>query len=429
MLSQLRDRLVVLATGLALLIAGYLAPNPPVPPPLAMAALVLGGVLSAWGLAELVLGLARGGAWRLADWRLRPRLVLTPTPAETWAVRPTSDLADFVQIRVSNTATRPQGDAVKVFGHLRVHRPTGPPLDLPARCAASDGYPSDGTEERTEIAAGLSRAFNVAVRFHGESDAYIVNSEGFTRHGARKPEWRLPPGTYEVEFRVSHERGSERQTFVLRNPTNGPLELIPRRTRESGQSPAAPKPARTSEPTTGPASISTTDRAVVSQAQIPDDLGPVITVVDPDVRGLDQPPEAWTAPFWQGKPILKCPWDDFRTISEQSFLAHRDIHTEPPTDAKAQEVSTMPWPWAKTPFHYLGDGSHYFPGVPADPDHTLYAPAKRAEELVATGLYGEGPVDTQEHAFSGAVGRTIVCKCGHEAGTMAEFQSHLSETG
>lgn len=166
----------------------------------------------------------------------------------------------------------------------------------------------------------------------------------------------------------------------------------------------------------------------VSQAQAADDLGPTITVVDPRVRGVDQPPQAWTAPFWQGKQILKCPWDDFRTISEASFLVHQDTHTEPPTDAKAQEVSTMPWPWAKTPLHYLGDGRHYISGVPADPDHTLYAPAKRAEELVAMGLYGAGPAETQEHAFSGAVGRTIVCKCGHESGTMAEFQSHLSES-
>ncbi len=149
----------------------------------------------------------------------------------------------------------------------------------------------------------------------------------------------------------------------------------------------------------------------------------------PPARPPDKPPEGWTGQFWQGKQILPCPWDDYRTNDERAFLAHRDTHTEPPTDPQAQEVSTMPWPWARGPIHFLGGGTHYFTGVPADPDHTLYATANRAEELIASGLYGAGPVATQPHAFSGAVGRTIVCLCGFEAPTMADFQSHLIEAG
>ena len=47
------------------------------------------------------------------------------------------------------------------------------------------------------------------------------------------------------------------------------------------------------------------------------------------------------------------------------------------------------------------------------------------DELIQSGLCGPGPVEPQQHAFSGAVGRTIVCMCGFEAPTVAAFQSHL----
>lgn len=156
-----------------------------------------------------------------------------------------------------------------------------------------------------------------------------------------------------------------------------------------------------------------------------DGLGPRETAVDPRVRGTDEPPVGWTGQYWQGKQLLKCPWDDYRTIDHTAYDAHRDTHTDPPSEAEARAVSVTPWPWAITPIHYLGDGA-YIGGVPADPDHTMYTTKKRADELVATGLYGLGPRTTEKHAFSGAVGRTIVCTCGFEASTVSEFQSHLS---
>lgn len=161
----------------------------------------------------------------------------------------------------------------------------------------------------------------------------------------------------------------------------------------------------------------------------PDDLDPLITTVDPRVRGIDEPPEGWGGQFWQGKQILMCPWDNYRTTNDRALHAHGDTHTDPPTETTAQGVSAMPWPWARVPIHYLGDGSQYFGGVPADPDHTLYATAARAQELIGTGLYGAGPVEGQKHSFSGAVGRGIVCTCGFEAATTPEIQSHLSNTG
>lgn len=180
---------------------------------------------------------------------------------------------------------------------------------------------------------------------------------------------------------------------------------------------------RTALPGTG------TEPAPTTAPPQADQLGPVITTVDSRVLGIDEPPEGWGGQFWQGKQILKCPWDDYRTIDDTAFQAHRDRHTDPPTDTEAQRVSTMLWPWAKVPIHYLGDGSQYFGGVPADPEHTLYTTAARAQELIGTGLYGAGPVEGQKHSFSGAVGRGIVCTCGFEAATTPEFQSHLSETG
>jgi hypothetical protein len=85
-------------------------------------------------------------------------------------------------------------------------------------------------------------------------------------------------------------------------------------------------------------------------------------------------------------------------------------------------------PWAKVPIRFLGDGSHYIPGVPADPDHTLYATEERAAQIEASGLYERATVPTQEHGL-GAAGRHLVCKCGFEAATTPEFQSHLHENG
>jgi hypothetical protein len=144
-------------------------------------------------------------------------------------------------------------------------------------------------------------------------------------------------------------------------------------------------------------------------------------------RGTE-PPDDWTAAHWQGKPVIKCPWDGFRTISNDRWIAHLDNHTDPPTPALAQEVTRVPHPWAKTAVHYLGDGSAYPSGVPADPSVTLYTTKPRADELVATGLYALGPLNAQEHGL-GAVGRSIVCKCGYEAPTTPDFQSHLHQHG
>lgn len=139
----------------------------------------------------------------------------------------------------------------------------------------------------------------------------------------------------------------------------------------------------------------------------------------------DELPASWTAPYWQGRSVLKCPWDSYRTISHKRFMEHGEIHIEPPTPQEAQGVYGEPRTWAKVPIHYLGDGTAYIGGVPADPDHTLYTSQARADELLGSGLYALGVLSKQDHGLS-AVGRNLVCKCGFEAPTTPEFQSHLS---
>jgi hypothetical protein len=140
------------------------------------------------------------------------------------------------------------------------------------------------------------------------------------------------------------------------------------------------------------------------------------------------PPIDWTGHFWRGKQITPCAWDDYRTTSDENWNDHLETHTDPPTPQHETEVSVVPRQWAKQPIHYLGDGQHFFAGVPADPDHTLYVTEKYAETLVASGLYDRGPVEKQEHALVDA-GPPPRCKCGHTARNTAWFQSHLHETG
>lgn len=145
-------------------------------------------------------------------------------------------------------------------------------------------------------------------------------------------------------------------------------------------------------------------------------------------RNQDDPPANHQGQFWHGKTLINCPWDDYRTTTDARWIAHLETeHTEPPTPELAQGIYSVPRQWATTPIHYLGDaGGPSLSGVPADPDHTFYATPTRAEELIGLGLYGPGPVENQKHAFSGAVGRGIVCTCGYEAATVADLQSHLS---
>lgn len=102
-------------------------------------------------------------------------------------------------------------------------------------------------------------------------------------------------------------------------------------------------------------------------------------------------PESWTGGHWRGKLVLRCPWDAFHTVDQAKADAHRETHTEPPSEAEHKQWHDAPQPWARTALHFVGDGNHYYPGVPTDPDLTIYAPPAYAEEILKTGLYLEGP--------------------------------------
>lgn len=143
-----------------------------------------------------------------------------------------------------------------------------------------------------------------------------------------------------------------------------------------------------------------------------------------DISPDDVPPD-WMARFWKGKQVFKCAWDDFRTIVDARYCAHLDTHTDPPEPADAKHVGKVPLQWAYTPLHFRGDGGHFIPGVPADPDHTLYATQPRALELVNSGLYGIGPHPTERHVLA-ETGPPLRCRCGRTEPTMSHFQSHLS---
>jgi hypothetical protein len=119
----------------------------------------------------------------------------------------------------------------------------------------------------------------------------------------------------------------------------------------------------------------------------------------PAASGLDQPPPDWTASDWHGNQVLRCQWDAYRTIDPAKFEAHLETHTDPPTDQLAHEQYDEPRPWATIPFHYVGDGSAYVNGVPANPAQTLYGSRTRVEELLAYGLFAEGPVDSDSASW------------------------------
>lgn len=113
----------------------------------------------------------------------------------------------------------------------------------------------------------------------------------------------------------------------------------------------------------------------------------------------DEPPADWGAPYWQGRQILRCPYCTYRTVIMSRHAEHSGTHTEPPTAGDALAVyAGAPRPWARVQVHFLGDGSAYVNGVPADPKAILFTTATRADELLATGLYGFGaPPDRRPH--------------------------------
>jgi hypothetical protein len=98
--------------------------------------------------------------------------------------------------------------------------------------------------------------------------------------------------------------------------------------------------------------------------------------------------------YWQGKKVDRCPYCGHATtvpVGPSSLHDHLEqAHTEPPTAIEAERVYDVPMAWAKVPFHYIGDGLAFVPGVPCEPGVTKYTNRKRLDELMAYGLFAEG---------------------------------------
>jgi hypothetical protein len=156
----------------------------------------------------------------------RPRIRMTPYSTKSLLVLPSYALADFVHLRVDNDATRAKGgDAHDAFMKLYVTI-AGQQRDVTARPRVS-GYAEDANEERVELRAGGHADFDVAGRFHGESAAYLINTEGLMR-GGKSPDWEMDPGRYTVTAKLNYSEGSTTRHFDLVSGDNGSLNLIDR---------------------------------------------------------------------------------------------------------------------------------------------------------------------------------------------------------
>jgi hypothetical protein len=282
--------------------------------------------------------------------------------------------------------------------------------------------------DRIDIPAQSHRTVDIAKKLPAQADAFGFNTESMAASRFEVPTRRLPPGTYFVRIqlfvanafnrtdwgRLSHDGANTVPTF----------ELVPDPGFGRSNAPFPEMPTANSSTPTGakdtPEPKATRPPHRVAEAIV----GREAAVAQSSTNHDADPPADWTGQFWRGREITPCAWDNYRTTSDENWNEHLETHTDPPTPESAREVSLVPRQWAKEPIHYLGDGTHYFAGVPADPDHTIYVTEKYANELAATGLYALGPVQKQEHALVDA-GPPPRCKCGHEAKNTAWFQSHL----
>lgn len=221
-LGAIGQWLALPAAGLALIVA-IVSPQP-----LQAIAVLFGAGLIAVAVAQLAVFFGRRVRSAARSRRARPEFLIEPGDAPTHPLSRTQELGDYVMMRVTNSATQPQADAVDVLGKIRVWRPGESPLEILARDANAEPYPADGTEPRTDIPAGANKQFDVAVRFHGDIDAFLVNSAAFRRFDARDPRLRLAPGDHDFEFIVGHRDVTATGRFILRNRPDEPLRIVPR---------------------------------------------------------------------------------------------------------------------------------------------------------------------------------------------------------
>src|SRR6185369_12250002 len=133
-----------------------------------------------------------------------------------------------VGVRLWNDATTSADDATNVRAEISWTDPNGEAMTRPARPGDQAEYPTTGAEPRVRIEAKGNQLFNVATRFRGETDAYIVNSKSMALNDARDRVLILPTGSHEIILRVFPDEGGPNQwRFLLRNEMDAPLALVP----------------------------------------------------------------------------------------------------------------------------------------------------------------------------------------------------------
>ena len=226
MLGRLRDRLLVLAAGIGLLIAAFLAPDPPVPPPLAGAGFGLGALLSAWGAVGIAHSASNTVARFVGRWGQRAQLEITGPEIERKdfrfgdAVLP----SDFAYINLRNRAEHPAGIASDLLGHIWITNEHGSTIYLRAHWAKC---PTPAVNDRIVLDPGRLATLDVAWKKPASQTAFGLNSDAM----ANAPNWEdaqyaLPPGRYRVRAKImaSDARSREGQ-FELVNPGLGSLSF------------------------------------------------------------------------------------------------------------------------------------------------------------------------------------------------------------
>jgi hypothetical protein len=197
------------------------------------------------------LGIVGGGLVTIAvtvlvEWLRQPRLDMRIAAPVEIGYRPGQPAArgTYLHVHLVNRALPyllrwlARASAVRCRGTLTFYKLDGKPLfpsPMPVRFSKSPeplalqlsvgGVPGVlvdpqrlSPESRTDVHAGDAEPFDVAAKFDEEASCYgWSNLNYFCRPVWRHPEWRIPPGTYEVEVTIESSGARCTRRFRLLN--------------------------------------------------------------------------------------------------------------------------------------------------------------------------------------------------------------------
>jgi hypothetical protein len=283
--------------------------------------------------------------------------------------RPRSRPGSFLWINVKNRAQSPHSTARGVIGHVFLSDQRGEIYGMRARWRGSP-YPlvgRDGEIDRFNIGPGFSEQLDVAWKLPADEQAWGFNSEVLLKHPDtwRDDRYRLSPGRYTVKVKVEPSNG---------RPVERSFPLVV----------AAGQPLRLADAADGLAAIAQPSAPVAGDAtsQIP--AGP-----DGAAAASVQREASVTASSSGGAD----PARDSRGASAQGGAREKTEAPPIPWSLREPHFDRTSGEEPTVAVHYVGDGSQYVNGLPADPTRTTYVTGARAAELVGAGLYesGEAP--------------------------------------